>query len=732
MGHHSHRMGLSAPKVGKSLPKPSAGIAMFADGGDTSAKAKAKSKAIAAYLEDLNKRITAPVNWTTGGGGGGGYGGGSGSGGGGWAKPGDFPSTSGTAGTSAAAGSSGIGDILSSVAGIGGGLAQLLKANPALAAKLKDALGIAPPVVTKEAGPSGVTEQTQSDTVYKDAGNTAATGSNVANVAPVVGQTVGDIFSNMGLDRYGRPIIEELTPAEQAASAARAASTITPDAALDEALAPYEPSSVSTASTTTLPDTSLDVAMSPYSPQPAPSAPESALPTTTLPDTSLDAAMSAYSGAPAGGIGDLSSIYTGTPTYTPDFISNSSIYNPDLSKLGDVNDLLYQDPSSINLGATSEGNPLSSIGNAISGLKTAVGGTTEAGKFLTGNTGNMFSSAGNLASGLGSLGASALVGKLASGNTAGSIGSSIGSAVLGPVGALAGGVLGTLFGGFTGIGDDYVLTTNNPFTGQDIEVTKDPAVQALYKYNQTHTPYNTYNVGSDPYAAYSQFAVKPYDNYMKAQDYIQGLAKTLKDAGVSDYEKYINTPLWQTDLGKNYGFTSMPDPNATTFDAFQKAMAQSTNSTTPTAEPAPEPVTPAPEPAYSAPAQSAPAPTQALAAMKSYGGYQAYARGGNVTGYAQGGIAGVPEYAAGGTFLKGPGDGMSDSIPAMIHGDKPQQAALADGEFVIPADVVSHLGNGSSEAGSRKLYDMMDKIRHARTGRKKQAPKVNPDKFLPR
>jgi len=102
-------------------------------------------------------------------------------------------------------------------------------------------------------------------------------------------------------------------------------------------------------------------------------------------------------------------------------------------------------------------------------------------------------------------------------------------------------------------------------------------------------------------------------------------------------------------------------------------------------------------------------------------------------GLAHGGIGSLPEatYAAGGKLLRGPGDGMSDSIPAVIHGSKPQRAALADGEFVIPADVVSHLGNGSTEAGSRKLYEMMDKIRHARTGRKQQAPAVKADKYLP-
>lgn len=97
-------------------------------------------------------------------------------------------------------------------------------------------------------------------------------------------------------------------------------------------------------------------------------------------------------------------------------------------------------------------------------------------------------------------------------------------------------------------------------------------------------------------------------------------------------------------------------------------------------------------------------------------------------GYAGGGGIGG-EYAAGGKFLEGPGDGMSDDIKANIEGN--QEARLADGEFVIPADVVSHLGNGSSKAGSRKLYEMMDKVRHARTGNSAQGKQINPDKFLP-
>jgi len=86
-------------------------------------------------------------------------------------------------------------------------------------------------------------------------------------------------------------------------------------------------------------------------------------------------------------------------------------------------------------------------------------------------------------------------------------------------------------------------------------------------------------------------------------------------------------------------------------------------------------------------------------------------------------------YSDGGRMLKGPGDGMSDSIPATIAGKQP--ARLADGEFVVPADVVSHLGNGSTDAGAKKLYGMMDKIRKARTGKKKQAPAVKANKYMP-
>ena len=101
---------------------------------------------------------------------------------------------------------------------------------------------------------------------------------------------------------------------------------------------------------------------------------------------------------------------------------------------------------------------------------------------------------------------------------------------------------------------------------------------------------------------------------------------------------------------------------------------------------------------------------------------------------AQGGIMGynLGGYANGGNprLLKGPGDGMSDNIPATIANRQP--ARLADGEFVVPADVVSHLGNGSTEAGAKKLHEMMNSVRKARTGNPKQGKKINPSKFMPK
>lgn len=90
---------------------------------------------------------------------------------------------------------------------------------------------------------------------------------------------------------------------------------------------------------------------------------------------------------------------------------------------------------------------------------------------------------------------------------------------------------------------------------------------------------------------------------------------------------------------------------------------------------------------------------------------------------AKGGVADIPRY------LRGQTDGMADKIDTSIDGKEP--AKLSHGEFVIPADVVSHLGNGNSDAGAEKLYDMMARIRKARTGNPEQGKRINPDKFMP-
>lgn len=100
--------------------------------------------------------------------------------------------------------------------------------------------------------------------------------------------------------------------------------------------------------------------------------------------------------------------------------------------------------------------------------------------------------------------------------------------------------------------------------------------------------------------------------------------------------------------------------------------------------------------------------------------------------YATGGLSDLGGYSDGGRLLRGPGDGVSDSIPAVIG--KRQPARLADGEFVVPARIVSELGNGSTEAGARKLYAMLDRVQKARgktVGKGKVAKDSRADKYLP-
>jgi hypothetical protein len=133
-------------------------------------------------------------------------------------------------------------------------------------------------------------------------------------------------------------------------------------------------------------------------------------------------------------------------------------------------------------------------------------------------------------------------------------------------------------------------------------------------------------------------------------------------------------------------------------------------------------------PAY-APTQTAPAaltPAQQQAASDRF-----FGRTPAPVQAAQGGLMGLAKGGkpTQGRYLQGATDGMADKLPARIDGGR--EAALSHGEFVIPADVVSHLGNGNSDAGAKHLYKMMDNIRKARTGNKKQGKEINPDKFTP-
>ena len=115
--------------------------------------------------------------------------------------------------------------------------------------------------------------------------------------------------------------------------------------------------------------------------------------------------------------------------------------------------------------------------------------------------------------------------------------------------------------------------------------------------------------------------------------------------------------------------------------------------------------------------------------------YTKKAKEGGLMAMARGGMAqqfNLGDYSDGGRLLRGPGDGVSDSIPASIGGKRP--ARLADGEFVVPARIVSELGNGSTEAGARKLYAMMDRIQKARrgtVGRGRVAKNSRSEKYLP-
>ena len=156
-----------------------------------------------------------------------------------------------------------------------------------------------------------------------------------------------------------------------------------------------------------------------------------------------------------------------------------------------------------------------------------------------------------------------------------------------------------------------------------------------------------------------------------------------------------------------------------------------------------KPKPPAPTPVDSDPGQqydymanpTTPTPTAGLSGQENKYFNQQYVKR-TTPRFADGGLSdahyNLGGYSDGGRLLRGPGDGVSDSIPAVIG--KKQPARLADGEFVVPARIVSELGNGSTEAGARKLYAMMDRIQKARgstVGRGRVAKNSRAEKYLP-
>jgi len=199
-------------------------------------------------------------------------------------------------------------------------------------------------------------------------------------------------------------------------------------------------------------------------------------------------------------------------------------------------------------------------------------------------------------------------------------------------------------------------------------------------------------------------------NYLKRPGLNDAMiARSMNEYGVAPQQiaDVTKTPLadvqarYQAAMGPNAGIARRPGSGGVTYFSPMVYTPQAAAPAAAPAEPAPvAPQNPIIEPGY--------------------------AQG----GMAQGGLGSLGSYSDGGRLLKGPGDGVSDSIPAMIG--KNQPARLADGEFVIPARIVSEIGNGSTDAGARKLYAMMDRIKKARgKSMKNIAANSKADKYLP-
>jgi len=229
---------------------------------------------------------------------------------------------------------------------------------------------------------------------------------------------------------------------------------------------------------------------------------------------------------------------------------------------------------------------------------------------------------------------------------------------------------------------------------------------SIPKYTASRTQYappvSTVNRGPAP----SNEAVMDYLKRPGLNDSM--IARSMNEYGVSPQQiaDVTKTPLadvqsrYQAAMGPNAGIARRPGSGGVTY--FSPMVY------TPQAAPAAAPAAAAPV----APQNPIIEPT--------------YAQG----GMAHGGLGSLGSYSDGGRLLKGPGDGVSDDIPAMIGENQP--ARLADGEFVIPARIVSEIGNGSTDAGARKLYAMMDRIQKARGKTLKNvAANSKADKHLP-
>ncbi len=278
--------------------------------------------------------------------------------------------------------------------------------------------------------------------------------------------------------------------------------------------------------------------------------------------------------------------------------------------------------------------------------------------------------------------------------------------------------------------DDYVVTP-----GGVVSVGGEPYVDPALDYStllptSDPLPAGSYDIDKD-LASWTGGAKDILGSYKKLFEKIKS-----GNAGATEYAAAagilgllmpsLNQPKtkgWKGSVDLNRQFTRTPIAQPV-FTPYAQSAApvmgrqffNSTYGAAPAAAPAaPAPTTPPTFPDATLPGTLVPQePNYAESAGAAEGGLMGYARGGKAM---------PPRY------LRGQTDGMADKIPSNIDGVQP--AKLSHGEFVIPADVVSHLGNGNSDAGAKVLYKMMDRVRQARTGNKKQGKQINPEKFTP-